>query len=64
MMINHHPSIVVVTETRVGGDKAGKIIKGLPFYRYITMDTIGYARGLWMLWKMEDVEVSPLSTTE
>ena len=55
---------MVVTETRVGGDKAGKIIKGLPFGGYITMDTIGYAGGLWMLWKMEDVEVSPLSTTE
>ena len=55
---------MVVTETRVGGDKVGKIIKGLPFDRYITMDTIGYARGLWMLWKMEDVEVYPLSTTE
>ena len=63
-MINHHPSIVVVTETRVGGDKAAKIIKGLPFDGYVTMDTIGYAGGLWMLWKMEDVEVSPLSTTK
>ena len=63
-MINHHPSIVVVTETKAGGDKAGKIIKGLPFDRYITMDTISYAEGLWMLWKMEDVEVSRLSTTE
>ena len=64
MAINHRPSIMVVTETRVGGDKARKIIEGLPFDGYITTDTVGYAGGLWMLWKTEDVEVSRLSTTE
>ena len=64
MTINHRPSIVVVTETRVRGDRASKIIEGLPFDGYITTDTIGYAGGLWMLWKTEDVEVSHLSRTE
>ena len=46
MTINHCPSILVVTEMRVGGDRAEKIIEGLPFDGYITMDTIGYAGGL------------------
>nr|XP_023903392.1 uncharacterized protein LOC112015243 [Quercus suber] len=64
MAINHHPSILIVKETRVGGDRAGKIIEGLRFDGYITTDTIGYVGGLWMLWKIEDVKVSPLSTTE
>ena len=64
MTINHRPSIVFVTETRVGGDRASKIIEGLPFDGYITTDTIGYAGGLWMLWKTENVEVSHLSRTE
>ena len=64
MTINHHPSILVVIETRVGGDRVARIIEDLSFDRYITMDTIGYARGLWILWKKEDVEISPLSTTE
>ena len=64
MAINHRPSIMVVTETRVGGDKARKIIEGLPFDGYITTDTVGYAGGLWMLWKTQEVEVSHLSSTE
>lgn len=64
MVINHRPSILVVTETRVGGDIAEKIIEGLPFDGFITTDTIGYAGGLWILWKTKDVEVLPLSSTE
>ena len=49
MAINHRPAIFVVTETRVGGDRAAKIIDGLPFDGSITNDTIGYVRGLWIL---------------
>ena len=49
MAINHRPAIFVVTETRVGGDRAAKIIDGLPFDGSITTDTIGYAGGLWIL---------------
>ena len=46
MTINHCPPMLVVTKMRVGGDRAEKIIEGLPFDGYITMDTIGYAGGL------------------
>ena len=49
MAINHHPSIMVVTEMQVEGDKARKIIGGLPFDGYITINTVGYAEGLWLL---------------
>lgn len=64
MAVNHHPSIMVITETRVGGNRAKKIIEGLPFDGFITTNTIGYAGGLWILWKSEDAEVSLLSATE
>ena len=64
MDINHQPSIMVITETRVGGDKAEKIIEDLSFDGSIVTDTIRYAKGLWILWKMEDVEVILLSATE
>ena len=43
MAINHRLAIFVVTETRVGGDRAAKIIDGLPFDGSITTATIGYA---------------------
>ena len=53
MAVNHRPGIMVITETRVGGSRAEKIIEGLPFDGFITMETIGYAGGLWILWKRE-----------
>nr|XP_023904043.1 uncharacterized protein LOC112015830 [Quercus suber] len=62
--VNHEPSIMVITETRVGGDRAQRIIADLPFDGYYTTDTIGYAGGLWLLWKKEEAEISVLSSTE
>lgn len=64
MMINHQPSIMVITETRVGGDRAERIIAELPFDGFYTTDTIGYAGGLWLLWKKEEAEIFVLSSTE
>ena len=64
MAVNHRPLIMVITETRVGGSRAEKIIKGLPFDGFITTETIGYARGLWILWRSEDADVKLLSVTE
>ena len=64
MAINHQSSIMVITETRVGGDRAVRIIEGLPFDGFITTNTIGYAGGLWVLWKKEDAEVILLDSTE
>ena len=36
----------------------------LPFDGAIHTDTIGYARSLWMLWNLDRVEVTSLSSTE
>ena len=64
MAINHFPTIMILTETRVGGDRAAKIAETLPFDGFFATETIGYARGLWLLWKKEEVEVIVLSATE
>ena len=64
MAVNHHSSIMVIIETRVGESKTEKIIKGLPFDGFITTDAIGYTGGLWILWEREDEEVNLLSATE
>ena len=64
MAINHQLSIMVVTKMRVGGDRAAKIIEGLPFDGSIVTDTIGYGGGLWILCKTEDVEIILLLATE
>ena len=66
MAINHYPSIMVITEIRVGGDPAAKIIEGLPFDGFYCTETIGYAGGFWRLWKKDEVDVFVfvLSSTE
>ena len=64
MVVNHHPSIMVITETKVGGKRAKRIIEGLPFDGFLTTETIGHASGLWILWKKEDAEVVHLTSTE
>ena len=64
MAVNYLPSIMVIAETRVGGSRAERIIEGLPFDGFIITETIGYAGGLWILWKKEDVEIKLLAATE
>lgn len=64
MAVNYNPTIMVITETRVGGDRAKRIIAELPFYGFICTETIGYAGGLWVLWKNDEVEVILLASTE
>ena len=45
----HSPTIVVVTETRVGGERAKAITDRLPFDGAIHADTIGFSGGIWVL---------------
>jgi len=46
---NYDPTILVVMENRLGGDRAKEITYRLPFNGAIHTDTIGYAGGLWLL---------------
>ena len=43
---NYNPAILVVMETRVGGDRAKEITNLLPFDGAFHIDTIGYSGGL------------------
>ena len=55
---------MVVTETRVEGERAKQITDHLPFDRAIHVDTIGYSGGIWLLWNSDTVEVTQLAKTE
>ena len=44
---NHNLAILVLIETRVGGERAREISGRLPFDNAIHTDTIRYAGGLW-----------------
>lgn len=40
MVVNHFPSIIIITETRVGGDRAAKIAEDLPVDGFFATKTI------------------------
>ncbi|XP_030943405.1 uncharacterized protein LOC115968223 [Quercus lobata] len=61
---NYNPSILVVMETRVGGDRAREITNLLPFDGAFHIDSIGYAGGLWVLWNADRVDLALLASTE
>ncbi|XP_075654817.1 uncharacterized protein LOC142624982 [Castanea sativa] len=60
----HDSAILVVLETRLGGDRAREITYRLPFDGAIHTDTIGYASGLWLLWNSDKLEIESLVNTE
>ena len=61
---NHNPVIMVVMETRIGGERTKQITDRMPFDEAHHMETIGYAGGLWILWDSNRVEVTPLLSTK
>ena len=63
-MQSHNRAILVVMETRVGGDKAKEITDSLPFDGAFHTETIGYAGGLWVSWNADKVDLALLSSTE
>jgi len=60
----HNLAILVLLETKVGGERVREITDQLPFDGVIHMDTIGYASELWILWNSNRVEINLLSNTE
>ena len=60
----YSPLIMVITETRVGGTRAKEIIDRFPFDGAAHTDTVGYVRGIWLLWFTDAVDIIILSSTE
>lgn len=54
---NHNPTIMVIMETRLGGERAREITDRFPFDGAIYTETIGFIGGLWFLWNLDMVEV-------
>ena len=64
LVLNHNPAMLIVMETRVGGERAKAITDNLPFDEAIHTETIGHTGRLWLLWNSDRVVISPLATTE
>ena len=62
MLSQHLLDMVVLTETRLFGDRACGICANLPFNHYATMDTIGQMGGIWVLWRDENMECLALNS--
>nr|XP_023872395.1 uncharacterized protein LOC111985008 [Quercus suber] len=60
----HAPMLMVITETRMNGARAVEMIESLPFDGSVVADTIGFAGGIWMLWRTDLVHVEVLASTE
>lgn len=61
---NHDLAIMIVMETRIGGDRARDITDRLPFDGAIHTDTIGFAGDLWLLWNSDKVQITQLAMSE
>ena len=60
----HSPILLVITETRISRAKPEEIIESLHFDGVVITDTIGFASGIWMLWRPDLVQVDVLAITE
>ena len=60
----HNPIVMVIMETRLSGVRADEIIETLPFDGAVVIDTIGFAGGIWLLWRFDLVQVEALATIE
>ena len=60
----HQPVIFVITKTRIDGPRADEIIRRLPFDEAYSTETIGYAGGIWLLWRSDFVSMDILLVTE
>ena len=60
----YSPKILILTETKVSGERAKRIADRLPFDGAIFANTIGLSGGLWLLWDSSRVDIVELSSTE
>lgn len=60
----HRPLIMVITKTRMSGARADEIIETLPFDGAVVADTIRFVGGIWLLLRLDLVQVDVLASTE
>ncbi|XP_054817775.1 uncharacterized protein LOC129317480 [Prosopis cineraria] len=53
----HNTQILILIETRASGSRADMIVKKLGFSDWIRVEATGYARGTWILWNNNTIEI-------
>ena len=64
MIRSHYPVIMIITETKMSGDRAKGIIDKHPLHGVIIANSIGLFGDLWVLWDSIQVELAELSSME
>ena len=64
MSRRHYPTIVIINETKLSGDRVKGIIDRLPLDGAIVAKSFGWSGVLWLLWDFDQVELAELSSTE
>lgn len=64
MIRRHCPANMIISETKLCGDRAQGIIDRLPLDGAIVANSFGRSSELWLLWDSEQVELIELSSTE
>lgn len=61
--LSHKPDLVILTETRLSGERANTVINSLGFERSYKVDPMGFSGGIWILWNPHNITVEPHSTS-
>jgi len=64
MVQNHSPTIMIITETKISGQRAKDISDRFPFDREIHANNIRFTNGLQVLWDTTQVDVFKFSSME
>lgn len=61
MIDSYKPDLVILSETRLSGQRAESIISTLGFNNHLKVDAMGFTGGIWVLWPSEAIQVEPIS---
>ncbi|KAJ4965543.1 hypothetical protein NE237_017392 [Protea cynaroides] len=59
----HNPSMLILMETVISGAEVSRVIEKLGFSASFCLDSQGFSGGIWILWKMDDLEVHATSNS-
>lgn len=59
----HKPNLVILTETRLSGERAQNTINNLGYEKHYKVDAMGFSGGLWMLWDPNAVDVDIIGSS-
>ncbi|CAL1368519.1 unnamed protein product [Linum trigynum] len=60
----HRPDLVFIFEPRISDDHARQVIAKIGFDGSLIADAVGFARGIWVLWRESNLEVTEITRWE